>query len=206
MDSCWTGHHKSSATRLASAGRSDWVVFPHVSNRRLLKALWNQRELSCCISHPQPLFAFQLYGFEFPCFVIFHLFLLWYGTKFQNLLPCSVLPVLSWGYTDVVCEVHEPLQTLNRLGLIHAALQKSEQAEFSVSLSFINIVCTSVQLNPAWYSSTSESVDSLFFKTANTQYLWAVWLSQWNDGWTGRQLDKNHMRYGASTEILIRIS
>lgn len=160
------------AAHLVSAGHSDWVVFPYVFNKRLLKALRNERELSGWMSHPQPLFAFQLYGFEVPDFIILHLFLHWYGIKFQNLLPCNVLPVLSWGYADVVCEVHESHQTLNRLGQIDAVLQESEQAEFSVSLSFIiNIVYTSVQFNPSWYSSSSESIDLLFFKRANTHYL-----------------------------------
>lgn len=50
----------------------------------------------------------------------------------------------------MVCEVHESQQTLNRPGQIDAVLQKCEQAEFSVSLSFIiNIVYTSVQFNPS---------------------------------------------------------
>lgn len=40
----------------------------------------------------------------------------------------------------MVCEVHEPLQSLSTLGLIPALLQESEQAKFSVSLIFINCV------------------------------------------------------------------
>lgn len=80
---------------------------------------------------------YLLCSFEFA---VFHFFLHRYSIKLQNLLPCHVLPALSWGCSDMVCEVHEPLQRLSRLGLNPALLQESEQAKFSVSLIFINCV------------------------------------------------------------------
>lgn len=110
---------------------------------------------------------YSLFSFEF---VAFHLFLHWYNIKLQNLLLCHVLSVLSWGYTDMVCEVHEPLQSLNRLGLIPALLQESERAKFSVHLIFINCGHLSPP-EPSWIFWFFWLHCLIILQTSKTQYL-----------------------------------